>query len=222
MKRLLPLILLIIFSIPLFLTGQVKDKNESTLGMPKLSDSTYNSMRWRMIGPFRGGRTLAASGIPGNPNTFYFGAVDGGVWRTTNAGVTWVPLTDGQTNPSIGALAIAPSNEKIIYIGTGEADMRSDITYGTGVYKSTDGGEHWTHLGLEDTRHIGKILIEPNNPDIVFVAALGHAYGSSNERGVFKTTDGGKTWKKVLYKNDETGAVDLSWDTENTNVIYAS
>jgi photosystem II stability/assembly factor-like uncharacterized protein len=222
MKRLLPLILLIIFSIPLFLTGQVKDKNESTLGMPKLSDSTYNSMRWRMIGPFRGGRTLAASGIPGNPNTFYFGAVDGGVWRTTNAGVTWVPLTDGQTNPSIGALAIAPSNEKIIYIGTGEADMRSDITYGTGVYKSTDGGEHWTHLGLEDTRHIGKILIDPNNPDIVFIAALGHAYGSSNERGVFKTTDGGKTWKKVLYKNDETGAVDLSWDTENTNVIYAS
>ena len=222
MKRLFSLTLVIIFLTSLFLPAQVENKNESNAGLNKLSDSTYNSMRWRMIGPFRGGRTLAASGIPGNPDTFYFGAVDGGVWRTTNAGVTWVPLTDGQANPSIGALAIAPSNEKIIYIGTGEADMRSDITYGTGVYKSMDGGDNWTHIGLEDTRHIGKVLIDPKNPDVVFVAALGHAYGSNNERGVFKSTDGGKTWNKVLYKNDETGAVDLSWDTGNTNIIYAT
>ena len=218
MKKLLSLIIIIFFSITLFTLAQTE--NNSTI--TKISDSTYNSMRWRMIGPFRGGRTLAASGIPGNLNIFYFGAVDGGVWRTTNAGVTWQPLTDGQTNPSIGALAIANSNEKIIYIGTGEADMRSDITYGTGVYKSTDGGENWSHLGLEDTRHIGKILIDPKNPDIVFVAALGHAYGPNNERGVFKTINGGKTWKRVLYKNDETGAIDLSWDNENTSTIYAT
>jgi photosystem II stability/assembly factor-like uncharacterized protein len=222
MKQFLFLASLIILSFSLFLPAQEANKNISNTSLLKLSDSTFNSMRWRMIGPFRGGRTLAASGIPGNPDTFYFGAVDGGLWRTTNAGITWVPLTDGQTNPSIGALAIAPSNEKIIYIGTGEADMRSDITYGTGVYKSTDGGEHWIHLGLDDTRHIGKVLIDPKNPDIVFVAAVGHAYGANNERGVYKTTDGGKTWKKVLYKNDETGAVDLSWDNENINIIYAT
>ncbi len=224
MKRLIILICLLLAStcwysfIPLKPENSEMNKNN----FQKISDSSYNSMRWRMIGPFRGGRTLAASGIPGNSYTFYFGAVDGGIWKTTNAGDTWQVLTDGQTNSSIGALAIAPSNENIIYIGTGEADMRSDITYGDGVYKSTDGGEHWEHLGLSETRHIGKILIDPENPDIVFVAAVGHAYGSNNERGVFKTTNGGKTWKKILYKNDETGAVDLSWDAEKTNIIYAS
>ncbi len=187
-----------------------------------ISDSSSNGMRWRLVGPFRAGRALAASGVPSQPSTFYFGSVDGGVWKSTNAGLTWDPISDGQMNPSIGALAVAASNPNIIYVGTGEADMRSDITYGDGIYKSTDAGKHWQHLGLEDTRHIGKILIDPKNPNIVLAAALGHAYAPNNERGVFRTTNGGKTWEKVLYKNNKTGAIDLSWDTGNPDVVYAS
>lgn len=183
---------------------------------------SYSDMHWRMIGPFRAGRALAACGIPGNASTFYFGAVDGGIWKTTNAGLTWRPISDGQINPSIGALAISPANDQIIYVGTGESDMRSDITYGGGMYKSTDGGEHWMFIGLKDTRHIGKILIDPHNPDLVLVAAVGHAYGANEERGVFRTTNGGKSWQKVLYKNPETGAVDLAWDPKNPQIVYAS
>ncbi len=187
-----------------------------------ISDSANNGMRWRLIGPFRAGRALAAAGIPGDPATFYFGSVDGGVWKTTNAGVTWKPISDGQINPSIGALAISSSNPKIIYVGTGEADMRSDITYGGGVFKSIDGGVKWKYVGLKDTRHIGKILIDPKNPDVVLVAAFGRAYAPNKERGVFKTTDGGKSWEKVLYVNDKTGAIDLSWDVNDSKIIFAS
>ena len=138
-------------------SGNIKNKKSDNF--KSVSDSSLNAIRWRLVGPFRGGRALAASGIPGNSTTFYFGSVDGGIWKTTNAGLTWEPISDGQTNPSIGALAIAPSDENIIYIGTGECDMRSDITYGNGVYKSVDGGKHWTHIGHTlDTywSHIGQ------------------------------------------------------------------
>ena len=182
----------------------------------------YSDMQWRLIGPFRGGRALAAAGIPGNPYIFYFGSVGGGIWKSTNAGLTWEPVGDGQMNPSIGALAIASSDPKILYAGTGEADMRSDITYGDGVYKSTDGGLHWEHLGLSDTRQIGKILVDPHNPDLVLVAALGHAYGPNDQRGVFRTTDGGRSWQKVLYKNPDVGAVDLAWDPDDPAIVYAT
>src|SRR5881227_2419905 len=163
----------------------------------------YSALRWRLIGPHRGGRVLAVAGVPGDPATFYFGAVDGGVWRTRNAGVTWEPLFDGQPIASIGALAVAPSDPRIIYAGTGEASIRSDITFGAGVYKSSDDGATWQGLGLEDTRHIGKVLVDPRNPDVVLIAALGHAYGPNPERGVFRSTDGGRTWTKVLYKNPD-------------------
>ena len=193
-----------------------------TVPAQTIPENAYSAMRWRNIGPFRAGRALAATGIPGNASTFFFGAVDGGVWKTANAGHTWQQISDGQVSPSIGALAIAASNENILYVGTGEADMRSDITYGDGVYKSTDGGSHWTHLGLDSTRHIGKILIDPNDPDLVLVAAVGHAYGSNKERGVYRTTDGGQTWQNVLGKNPETGAVDLAWDAQNPQVVYAT
>src|SRR2546426_10249103 len=145
--------------------------------------SAYRALRWRLIGPRRGGRVLAVAGIAGDPATFYFGAVDGGVWRTTNAGVTWDPLFDGQPIASIGALAVAPSDPRIIYVGTGEASIRSDITFGAGVYRSSDGGATWHALGLEDTRHIGKVLVDPRNPDVVLIAALGHAYGPNPEIG---------------------------------------
>ncbi|MHB8581149.1 MAG: WD40/YVTN/BNR-like repeat-containing protein, partial [Ignavibacteriaceae bacterium] len=224
MTRLLILNILIIVTTMFPQNNQplLHGRDDNKVNLLSFSDSAFNGMRWRLVGPFRGGRALAAAGIPGNSTTFYFGAVDGGVWKTTNSGLTWDQISDGKTNPSIGALAIASSDDKTLYIGTGEADMRSDITYGDGVYKSTDSGIHWKNIGLTDSRHIGKILIDPRNPDIVLVAALGHAYGSNEERGVFKTTDGGKSWKKVLYKNAETGAIDLSWDSKYPKIIYAS
>jgi photosystem II stability/assembly factor-like uncharacterized protein len=187
-----------------------------------LSEQSYSGMRWRLVGPFRAGRAIAAAGIPGNPYVFYFGSVDGGMWKTENAGVTWKSISDGLTNPSVGAIDIAPSNPSIIYVGTGEADLRSDITYGGGVYKSTDGGSHWQFVGLNGTRHIGRVLIDPRNPDVVLVAAVGHAYGPNEERGVFRTTDGGKNWTKVLYKNPDVGAVDLATDPQEPSIVYAT
>lgn len=182
----------------------------------------FSAMQWRLVGPFRGGRSLAATGVSGNPYVFYFGSVDGGVWKTENAGVTWQNMSTGLTNSSVGALVVAPSDPKILYAGTGECDMRSDMTYGDGVYKSTDGGLHWDHLGLDDTRHIGRILVDPHNPNLVLVAALGHAYGPNEERGIYRSTDGGETWTKVLYKSPDVGAVDLGWDPENTQLVYAA
>jgi photosystem II stability/assembly factor-like uncharacterized protein len=179
-------------------------------------------MRWRSIGPFRGGRALAVAGVPSKPSVFYFGSVDGGVWKTDNAGRTWQPLFQHEPVASIGAIAIAPSDPDVIYVGTGEADMRSDISLGGGVFKSTDGGRSWTHMGLTDTQHIGRILVDPRNPDIVLVAAMGHAYDANAERGVFRSTDGGRTWQKVLYKNDQTGAIDLAIDPANPQVVYAA
>jgi len=182
----------------------------------------YQALHWRLIGPFRGGRVLAVAGIPGNSQTFYFGAVDGGVWKTADAGRAWQPIFDSQKAASIGAIAIAPSNPNTIYVGTGEADMRSDIAHGDGVYKSTDAGKRWTHIGLSDSRQIGRILVDPKNPAIVFVAALGHAYGSNAERGVFRSTDGGAHWKKVLFRDNATGAIDLAFKPGESGTIYAA
>ncbi|HJX82994.1 MAG TPA: hypothetical protein VJ723_01475, partial [Candidatus Angelobacter sp.] len=182
----------------------------------------YSGLRWRMIGPFRGGRSIAVSGIAGQPNVYYFGAVGGGVWKTTNGGVTWEPIFDGQPIGSIGALAIAPSDPNIIYAGTGEADLRSDLTYGNGVYKSTDGGKTWSHVGLRDSQHIGRILVDAKNPAVVLVAALGHAYGPNTERGVFRSTDGGSTWTKVLYKDANIGAIELASDPDNPATVFAA
>jgi photosystem II stability/assembly factor-like uncharacterized protein len=187
-----------------------------------IPDNAYGAMRWRLVGPFRGGRTLAVEGIAGDPATFYFGGVAGGVWRTQNAGATWEPLTDDQPFASIGALALAPSDPATIYVGTGEADMRSDITYGDGMWKSTDAGRHWAHIGLDSTRQIGRILVDPHDPNVVIVAALGHAYGSSADRGVFRSTDGGQSWHKTLYRDERTGAIDLAFDPTDPHVVYAA
>ncbi len=192
------------------------------LSAKTLDEKLWSGMKYRSIGPFRGGRVLAASGIAGNPNVYYFGAVAGGVWKTTDGGLTWVPLFDKQPVSSIGAIEVAPSDPNVIYVGTGEGCLRGNISYGNGMYKSVDGGATWTHIGLDDTQHIARIAVDPRNSDIVFVAAVGHAYGPNAERGVFRTTDGGKTWTKVLYKDDKTGAVDLSFDPTNSHVIYAA
>src|SRR5947208_335040 len=187
-----------------------------------VNPSLFNALQWRCIGPYRGGRALAVAGVPGEANTFYFGAVAGGVWKTTDGGATWRPLTDGTPISSVGALAVAPSNPDIIYVGTGEAAPRGDMTYGDGVYKSVDGGRTWSHVGLRDTRQIGALIVDPKNPDIVLVAALGHAFGPNTERGVFRTADGGKSWRKVLYKDEQTGAIDVSFDPHNPSIVYAA
>jgi photosystem II stability/assembly factor-like uncharacterized protein len=187
-----------------------------------VNDSLFKALQWRCIGPYRGGRALAVAGIPGDVTTFYSGAVAGGVWKTTDGGATWLPLTDGTPLSSVGAIAIAPSDRNIIYVGTGEAAPRGDMTYGDGVYKSLDGGKTWSNVGLKDTRQIGALIVDPHNPDIVLVAAFGHAFGSNPERGVFRSADGGKSWKKVLYKDDNTGAIDVSFDPHDSRIVYAS
>jgi photosystem II stability/assembly factor-like uncharacterized protein len=179
-------------------------------------------MKWRQIGPFRGGRVLAVTGVPGDPNTYYFGAVAGGIFKSTNGGTSWVPMSDHQSTSSIGAIAVADSDHRVLYAGSGEACLRGNISYGDGVYKSTDAGQTWTNVGLKDSRHIGRVLIDPRNPDVVLVAALGHAWGPNSERGVFRTTDGGTTWQKVLYKDENTGAIDLAFDPKNPSIVYAS
>jgi photosystem II stability/assembly factor-like uncharacterized protein len=187
-----------------------------------LDPSLFSGLRWRLVGPFRGGRALTATGVPGEPDRFYFGAVGGGVWRTDNAGRTWEPIFDSQPVASIGAIAVAPSDPNVLYVGSGEADMRSDISYGNGVYKSTDGGKTWAFIGLKDTRQIGRILVDPVDPNLVFVAALGHGYGPNAERGVFRSKDGGKTWAKVLYRDADTGAVDLAFRPGGSRTIIAA
>jgi photosystem II stability/assembly factor-like uncharacterized protein len=184
--------------------------------------SLFKALSWRGIGPYRGGRALAAAGIPGDANTFYFGAVAGGVWKTTDGGATWLPLTDDTPISSVGAMAIARSNPNVIYVGTGEAAPRGDMTNGDGVYKSVDGGKTWSHIGLADTRQIGALIVDPNNADIVLVAAFGHAFGPNTERGVFRTADGGRSWTKVLYKDAQTGAIDVSFDPHDSRIVYAA
>jgi photosystem II stability/assembly factor-like uncharacterized protein len=188
----------------------------------QVPDSLFSGMRYRPIGPFRGGRALAVSGVRGQPLTFYFGAVAGGVFRSDNAGQTWAPLFDAEDNLSVGAIAIAESDPNIIYVGTGEACIRGNVTYGKGVYRSEDAGRTWRHLGLADTRQIARVLVHPRNPDLVYVAALGHAFGPNPMRGVFRSRDGGRNWEKVLFKDADTGAIDLAFDPQNPQVLFAA
>jgi photosystem II stability/assembly factor-like uncharacterized protein len=180
-----------------------------------------DGLKWRLIGPFRGGRSVAVAGIPGDDATFYFGGVDGGVWKTTDAGTVWNPIFDGQPVASIGALAVAASNPKVIYAGTGEADIRSNLASGDGVYKSTDGGQSWQNVGLRDSRQISRIVVDPGNADILFVGVLGHAYGPNDERGVFRSTDGGSHWTRVLDQGAATGVADLAIAADQPNVLFA-
>jgi photosystem II stability/assembly factor-like uncharacterized protein len=184
--------------------------------------AVYGGLRWRMLGPFRSGRVDAVSGVPGRPHEFYFGAVNGGVWKTINAGRTWTPVFDAQPVASIGALAVAPSNPDLVYAGTGESTLRDSNAYGNGMYKSIDAGRTWTHLGLDETHHIGRIAIDPRNPNVVFAAAIGHLYAANAQRGLFRSKDGGASWQNVLHKNDSVGAVDVVIDPSNSQVVYAS
>ena len=187
-------------------------------------DPLFKGMKYRLIGPFRGGRSLTAAGIPGDPTTYYFGATGGGVWKSADGANTWSPIFDKDADgaPGIGSIAVAASDPNVVYVGTGEACIRGNIAQGDGVWKSVDAGKSWKSVGLKDTRAIGKVIVNPHNPDIVFVAALGHPYGPNAERGVFRTTDGGKAWEKILYKNENTGAIDVAFDPQNPNILFAS
>jgi photosystem II stability/assembly factor-like uncharacterized protein len=187
----------------------------------RVPSDLMNGLKWRLIGPFRGGRVVAAAGVPGDSTTFYFGSVDGGIWKTTDAGVVWTPIFDRQPVGSIGALAVAPSDPKIIYAGTGETDIRSDLASGNGVYKSTDGGATWNRLGLEDTRQISRILIDPQNPSVVYVGALGHAYGPNEQRGIYKSEDGGAHWTRILGLGSEIGISDLAIAASRPQLLFA-
>ena len=184
--------------------------------------SLFPDLRWRCIGPFRGGRVLAVAGVPGEPDHFYFGSVGGGVWETQNAGRTWSPIFDSQPVASIGAIAVAPSDPRVIYVGSGEADMRSDISYGNGMYASKDGGRTWNRAGLEDSQQIGQIAVDPSDAKIAFAAVLGHAYAPNPTRGVYRTSDGGATWNRVLYRDDDTGAIDVAIDPAHPTVVLAA
>jgi photosystem II stability/assembly factor-like uncharacterized protein len=210
-----------ILSAVLLMAGLAGAANVS-LCAQTLDENALKGMKWRQIGPFRGGRALAVTGVAGDPETYYFGAVAGGVWKTTSGGLTWTPMTDKTGIMSVGAIAVAPSDSNVIYVGTGESCIRGNISYGDGMYKSVDGGKNWERIGLEDSQHIAKIVVHPQNPDIVFVAALGHAYGSNETRGVFRSNDGGKTWQKVLYKDNKTGAIDLVFDPNNAHILFAA
>jgi photosystem II stability/assembly factor-like uncharacterized protein len=194
----------------------------SSFGLAQQIDQRlYQSMRWRMIGPFRAGRTVGASGVPGRPAVFYIGVNNGGVWKTDDYGRTWTPIFDDQPTGSIGALAVAPSNPDIVYVGSGEGLQRPDLSTGDGMYKSTDAGKTWTHMGLRDGQQIGSIIVDPRDPERLFVAVLGHPYGPNPERGVFRSTDGGKTFEKILYKDENTGAIALAFDPKNSRTVYA-
>jgi photosystem II stability/assembly factor-like uncharacterized protein len=184
----------------------------------------WHGLTWRLIGPFRGGRVLAVSGVVGDSRTYYFGGAAGGVWKSTDGGLSWRPVTDKTTDmaPSIGAIAVAPSDPNVVYAGTGEACIRGDIVGGNGVYKSIDAGKTWAYVGLRETHAIGRLIVNPKNPDIVLVAALGHPFGPNPERGIFRTTDGGKTWSKVLYKDENTGGIDLAFDPTNSSIVFAA
>ena len=193
------------------------------MSQPVVDPKLLNSVKYRCIGPTRGGRVVAVAGDPVDPAVFYFGACAGGVWKTDDGGQYWECVSDGFFKTSaVGALAVAPSDPNVIYAGMGESTIRIDVSHGDGVYKSTDAGKSWQHMGLAETRHIGKIRVHPQNPDIVFVAALGHASKNNPERGVYRSYDGGKNWDKVLSVSDKAGAVDLSMNPNNPRILYAA
>ncbi|MGB2622066.1 MAG: hypothetical protein WA857_11145 [Candidatus Acidiferrum sp.] len=218
LRRSLPFLIAAVVVLCVHVAGAKPQAAQAT----QFDQKVFEGLHWRMIGPFRAGRALAVTGVRGQADLYYFGSVEGGVWKTNDAGRTWNPIFDGEPVASIGAIAVAPSDANVIYVGTGEADMRSSISTGNGMYKSTDAGKTWEHIGLGDSQHISRILVDPADPNKVFVAALGHAYGPNKERGIFRSNDGGKTWEQVLFKDENTGAIDLAWEPGNPKVMYAA
>ncbi len=225
MRTILLLICLLASALPAF---SQKNKNKTTAGAapvavaPAFSESLYNALEWRCVGPFRGGRSAAVTGVAGRPNLFYFGSTGGGVWRTTDGGRSWENISDGFFGGSVGSVEVAPSDPNVIYAGGGEVTVRGNVSAGSGLWKSEDAGKTWKQAGLKDSRHIPRIRIYPDNPDIVYAAVLGDLFKSSSERGVFRSRDGGTTWQKILFVNADVGAVDLCMDPANPRILYAS
>ena len=186
-----------------------------------IEPSDYQNLDYRMIGPFRASRTVGGTGVPSQPNVFYMGVNNGGVWKTDDFGRTWDPIFDSAPTGSVGDIGVSESNPDVIYVGTGEGLHRPDLSVGEGIFKSIDGGKSWEHIGLRDVQQVGRLIIHPSNPDIVFVAGLGHPYGSNEERGVFRTKNGGEKWEKVLYLDQHTGAIQVEFDPNNPDVVYA-
>lgn len=198
-------------------------EHEHDVQRPTIDPILLNSLEWRLIGPYRGGRVVAVAGDPANPQVFYFGSTGGGVWKTSDGGLYWQNISDGFfKRASVGAIAVSVSDPNVIYVGMGETCIRGNVSHGDGVYKSTDGGKTWVHLGLAETRHIAKLRVHPHNPDLIYVAALGHAHGPNPERGVYRSQDGGKTWQHILFRSDKAGAIDLAMDPNNPRILYAA
>ena len=219
MRRLLLLFLCLLMAVP----GNAQKRKKQQTTNQAANDTTYlNALKWRNIGPYRGGRSAAVTGVPGKPNLFYFGSTGGGVWRTTDAGNTWENISDGYFGGSIGAVAVSEYDNNVIYVGGGEVTVRGNVSSGNGMWKSVDAGKTWSHIGLPNSKHIPRVRIDPKNPDIVYAAVLGDIFKSSEDRGVYKSIDGGKSWKKVLFSNADAGAVDLIIDPSNSRVLYAS
>ena len=189
---------------------------------PSISSQLYSSLKYREIGPFRGGRSAAVMGVPGQPQLFYMGSAGGGVWRTTDGGKTYENLSDGYFGGSIGSIAVAKSDPNVIYVGGGEVTVRGNVSAGYGVWKSMDSGKTWTFSGLPKSRHIPRIAIHPSNPDVVYAAVLGDLFKPTSQRGVYKSVDGGKNWKKILFSSNQAGAVELQLDPTNPRILYAS
>ncbi|MFY0688503.1 MAG: glycosyl hydrolase [Cyclobacteriaceae bacterium] len=219
-----PFNIIIAILITLTITANAQRKKKSTAEAQATDTELFDGLKWRNIGPFRGGRSVTSSGVVGDPMTYYMGSTGGGIWKTKDAGITWKNISDGQLKTgSVGSIAVSESDPNVVYVGMGEHAVRGVMTsHGDGVYKSTDAGKTWTHIGLDKTMTISDVIIHPDNPDIVFVAAQGAQHGKTTERGIFKSTDGGKTWKKVLYKGDDVGASSLSMDMNNPRILYAS
>src|SRR5512147_2505893 len=221
-RRTTPLAVLLAL-VPARSPAQSQPARRDTAAVVPASDPALRGLRWRLVGPFRGGRVVAVAGDPDRRGVFYFGAVAGGVCKSTNAGISWSNISDGVSDiSSVGAIAVAPSDPNVVYVGGGEADFREVLTFGDGMYRSIDGGQSWTHLRLDDARHIAAVRVDPSNPDVVYVAAMGHAFGPNATRGVYRSRDGGRSWQRVLFLDDTTGAIDLALDPGNPRILYAA
>lgn len=216
-------IVLVLAAVTVLARGQGPMAREEDEANQVFDPALYEGMKYRMVGPYRGGRVTAVAGVPSDPHTFFMGATGGGVWRTNNAGQSWDNVSDEHFHVgSIGAIAVADSDPNVIYVGTGSACPRGNVSVGNGMYKSTDAGKSWTHIGLPDAGQIGRVHVHPQNPDLVYVAVLGHIFGPNEDRGVFRSKDSGATWEKVLYVSDMTGAVDLTINPKNPRELYAA
>ncbi|MCU1246669.1 MAG: glycosyl hydrolase, partial [Acidobacteria bacterium] len=222
LRRLRTTLLLSFCTLALSLHAAKPAKTDSTPAKPTLDAAAFKAMQWREVGPFRGGRADAGEGIAGQPNVYYFGSTGGGVWKTLDSGVSWKNVSDGFFGGSIGSVAVAPSDPNVVYVGGGEVTVRGNVSPGMGAWKSTDAGKSWTHIGLDDGQQIPRIRVHPTNPDLVYAAVLGHAFGPNEMRGIYRSRDGGKNWERVLFANRDAGAVDLAMDPTNPRILYAS